>query len=93
MPPSQVHTIQEFLTFCKAILAEHPERMNSERQQAKAGEIVVLMVNDEYHAEWQKYSQIVDIIEIAVDLDRLDGSTGGWARIGRLVDELRARVA
>lgn len=85
---TEVHTIQEFIAYCQSILAEHPERMGDEEQQDLAGAIVVLMVNDEYDGEWQKYLQVIDIIEVAVSLDRLDSSTGGWNRIRRLVGEL-----
>ena len=88
MRSDEVHTVQEFVAFCQAILAEHPENMSDEEQQAKAGWIVVLMANDEYHREWQEYPQIIDIIEAAVDLDRLDTESGGWKRIQRLVDDL-----
>lgn len=91
MQPNEVHTIQEFITFCRSILAEHPDRLSDREQRAKAGEIVVLMANDEYHKEWLSHPQVIDIIEVAVDLDRLDKESGGWARIDRLVTELEAR--
>jgi hypothetical protein len=89
---TEVHTIREFITYCKSILAKHPERMKDKDQQGCAGAIVVLMGNDEYHREWQKHPQIVDILEEAVYLDRLDYSWGGWNRISRLVAELQEQI-
>lgn len=89
---TEVHTIQEFITYCQAILAQHPERMSDKEQQSLSGAIVVLMVNDEYDQEWQKYPQIVEIIEVAVSIDRLEGVNGAWSHIGRLVAELREKV-
>ena len=89
---TEVHTIPEFIAYCRAVLAKHPERMSDKEQQSQAGSIVVLMANDEYHNEWQKYPQIIEVIEEAVYLDRLDFSWGGWSRIKRLVAELEERI-
>ena len=95
MRSNEVHTIQEFITYCQSVLAEHPEHMSDEEQKDSAGALLVLMVNDEYDDEWQKYPQIIQILDIASDLDWLNTFSvkGDWNRIRRLVAELQEQVS
>jgi hypothetical protein len=91
MRPNEVHSIHDFITYSQAILAEHPEDMDKEQQRSPAGALTVLMANEEYHGEWQKYPQIIDILDTASDLDILnvDSAQASWMHIRHLVDELQ----
>lgn len=95
MRPENVHTIQQFITYCREVLAQHPEQMSDQEQQSSAGALVGLYICDEYHREWEKkYPQVVEILDVASDLDWLntDSARNDWLRIKRLVDELERQV-
>ena len=59
--------------------------MSDEDQKSPAGALTLLIASDEYHNEWQKYSQIIEILDIASDLDWLN--TDGTKAIGVASDD------
>jgi len=90
MLPGNIYTIQDFIVYCREVLAERPEYMREKEQERSASAIVAVGANDLFEEFQGKYPQFAEIYDLASDLEisNTANTTIGWRRIKGLVDEL-----
>jgi hypothetical protein len=94
MSPDDIHTIQQFIQYCREILALKPEYMSEKEQESPAAGIVGACIGEEQR-EWERiYPQFVEIFDIAAELEisNVANTTESWRRISTLVNELDRQV-
>lgn len=91
---SDIHTIEDFIQYCKDILTEQPQYMYESDQERSAARIVGVCMGETYEVLEQQYPQLVEIFDIASDLEisNVENTTISWRRIKQLVDDLDRQV-
>lgn len=94
MLPGDIHTIQDFIAYCREVLAERPEYMREKEQERCAAAIVGIGAYNVFEELQVKYPQFTEIYDLASDLEisNTANTTIDWRRIKELVSELEREV-
>lgn len=90
MQPDNITTIQDFIKYCREVLAERPEYMQEREQERPAAAIVAACLMDSFGVLTQHHPQLTEIFDLASDLEISNSlnTTQDWRRIKELVGEL-----
>jgi len=69
MLPGNIYTIEDFIAYCREVLAERPEYMHEKEQERPASAIVAACCVDSFEKLEKQYSQITEIYDLASDLE------------------------
>jgi hypothetical protein len=94
MQPDDIHTIQDFISYCHDILAEQPEYMREKEQEKLATALVCACLVDSFNELEKSYPVLTEIFDIASDLEWSNSfnTTIDWRRIKELVDKLEKQA-
>lgn len=95
MLPGDIYTIQDFIKYCREVLARRPEYMTEKEQELPASNLVAACVVDSFDNLEKEYPSLTEIFDLASDLEWSNSlnTTSDWRRIKQLVDELDGRLA
>lgn len=94
MLPSDIHSIQDFTTYCREVLAERPEYMRDKEQERPASAIVAASSADLFEGLEKQYPQLTEIYDLASNLEisNTASTTIDWRRIKELVGEIEREI-
>jgi len=90
MQPDDIRTIQDFVQYCREVLATRPEYMTEKEQERPATAIVAACLADSFSKLEQKYPELTEIFDLASNLEISNSfnTSQDWRRIKQIVDKL-----
>lgn len=94
LKPGEIKDLDELIKFFRENNALHPERMPKAQQEEAAARIVGLHVNEHLDKWLDSYSELLEIMELAEDLEwsNVVNVQEAWARMYGLVDLLEVKI-
>jgi hypothetical protein len=94
MLPGEIHTLHDFIRYCREVLAEQPEYMREKEQEQPASAIVAACVVGSFDVLEKQYPQLTTIFDLASNLEWSNSlsTTTDWRTIKQLVDELERQA-